>query len=166
MTYPTIRYVCGDATFPHAVPAMIVHCCNHLGYWGAGFTNALDRRWPHVGKAYKTWAREAIDRGTPRMLGEVQYVEAEDDITVANLVGQDGIRGVNNIRPVRYAALGEGFQMIAGVVITRLFTRRGAPTLHMPRIGCGLAGGTWDKVEPLVQAYLCDRGIEVTVYDP
>jgi len=20
--------------------------------------------------------------------------------------------------------------------------------VHMPRIGCGLAGGTWDKIEP------------------
>ena len=35
----------------------------------------------------------------------------------------------------------------------------------MPRIGCGLAGGTWDKIEPLIQSNLSDKEIAVTVYD-
>ncbi|MFD7653779.1 hypothetical protein ACFV4N_07340 [Actinosynnema sp. NPDC059797] len=35
----------------------------------------------------------------------------------------------------------------------------------MPRIGCGLAGGRWDLVEPLVTGELTDHGIPVTVYD-
>ncbi|MEU2680946.1 hypothetical protein ABZ638_29070 [Streptomyces sp. NPDC007107] len=38
-------------------------------------------------------------------------------------------------------------------------------SVHMPRIGCGLAGGTWARVEPLVTGRLVARGIEVTVYD-
>jgi hypothetical protein len=33
----------------------------------------------------------------------------------------------------------------------------------MPRIGCGLAGGTWDKVEPIVLKELA--GLDVFVYD-
>ncbi|GAA4206372.1 hypothetical protein GCM10022220_20020 [Actinocatenispora rupis] len=37
--------------------------------------------------------------------------------------------------------------------------------MHLPRIGCGLAGGRWDRIEPLVAAELTDRGIPVTVYD-
>lgn len=35
----------------------------------------------------------------------------------------------------------------------------------MPRIGCGLAGGRWDRIEPLIVATLSAAGIEVTVYD-
>ncbi|WP_435642688.1 hypothetical protein ACR9VJ_06005 [Streptomyces sp. H49] len=35
----------------------------------------------------------------------------------------------------------------------------------MPRIGCGLAGGKWSRVEPLVTERLVGRGISVTVYD-
>jgi hypothetical protein len=38
-------------------------------------------------------------------------------------------------------------------------------SVHMPRIGCGLAGGTWEEVEPLVDAELLKRGFTVTVYD-
>jgi len=34
----------------------------------------------------------------------------------------------------------------------------------MPRIGCGLAGGTWEEVEPLVQEHLA-VDFNVTVYD-
>jgi hypothetical protein len=35
----------------------------------------------------------------------------------------------------------------------------------MPRIGCGLAGGTWDRIEPLVARTLLARDVPVTVYD-
>jgi hypothetical protein len=33
----------------------------------------------------------------------------------------------------------------------------------MPRIGCGLAGGTWEEVEPVVERTCGD--LEVHVYD-
>jgi hypothetical protein len=35
----------------------------------------------------------------------------------------------------------------------------------MPRIGCGLAGGTWDKIEPLIEENLSMNQILVRVYD-
>jgi hypothetical protein len=35
----------------------------------------------------------------------------------------------------------------------------------MPRIGCGLAGGTWDKMEPVIITALANKGIHTTVYD-
>lgn len=38
-------------------------------------------------------------------------------------------------------------------------------SVHMPRIGCGLAGGSWGKVEPIIQEELCDKGVQVFVYD-
>lgn len=37
--------------------------------------------------------------------------------------------------------------------------------VHMPRIRCGLAGGQWSRVEPLIQERLVGRGIAVTGYD-
>jgi hypothetical protein len=32
----------------------------------------------------------------------------------------------------------------------------------MPRIGCGLAGGKWEQMEPIITRSLVDCGIEVT----
>ena len=38
-------------------------------------------------------------------------------------------------------------------------------SVHMPRIGCGLAGGDWSKVVPLIEKHLIAAGAAVTVYD-
>jgi hypothetical protein len=35
----------------------------------------------------------------------------------------------------------------------------------MPRIGCGLAGGKWEDIGPIVEEELDNQGIDVTVYD-
>lgn len=35
----------------------------------------------------------------------------------------------------------------------------------MPRIGCGLAGGKWSRIEPLITERLVKRGVKATVYD-
>jgi len=35
----------------------------------------------------------------------------------------------------------------------------------MPRIGCGLAGGKWELIEPIITRTLCQRGIATVVYD-
>jgi hypothetical protein len=35
----------------------------------------------------------------------------------------------------------------------------------MPRIGCGLAGGKWEKIEAIIDRTLLAAGIGVTVYD-
>lgn len=41
----------------------------------------------------------------------------------------------------------------------------GVITVHIPRIGCGLAGGSWDKVENIIKETLCKNNIQVYVYD-
>lgn len=35
----------------------------------------------------------------------------------------------------------------------------------MPRIGCGLAGGRWEEIGPIVEETLCEESVSVTVYD-
>jgi len=35
----------------------------------------------------------------------------------------------------------------------------------MPRIGCGLAGGKWTAIEPLIEQTLLVKGLDVYVYD-
>jgi hypothetical protein len=43
--------------------------------------------------------------------------------------------------------------------------RRAGASIHMPRIGSGLAGGSWEVVEEIVEETLCRQGLRVTVYD-
>jgi O-acetyl-ADP-ribose deacetylase (regulator of RNase III) len=153
-----IRYVRGDATVPSVKGVKIIaHVCNDIGGWGKGFVLALSRRWPGPEAAYRAWHRDraANDFG----LGAVQLVQAERYVWVANMIGQRGVRTGSKGVPVRYEAVDTALDRLAGHAL-----ELGA-SVHMPRIGCGLAGGTWSRVEPLVEERLVRRGIPVTVYD-
>jgi O-acetyl-ADP-ribose deacetylase (regulator of RNase III) len=61
--------------------------------------------------------------------------------------------------PVRYDAIKEALKKVAK------FAGEKQASVHMPRIGCGLAGGTWDKMEPVIYESLAHLGIQVNVYD-
>ncbi|MFE7469085.1 macro domain-containing protein [Streptomyces sp. NPDC057499] len=153
-----ITYIQGDATAPQGKGVkLITHVCNDLGGWGKGFVLALSRRWPEPEAAYRRWHRERADNDFG--LGAAQFVQVRPDIWVANMVGQRGIRRGSNGVPVRYEAIDTAL----GAVADRA-EELGA-SVHMPRIGCGLAGGKWSRIEPLIQERLTGRGVEVTVYD-
>ena len=166
-----IHYVKGDATLPQGDdPKVIVHCCNDRGKWGAGFVLALSERWPFVEEAYRAWSSSSW-KGTPEAwadrvavsgefgLGEVQFVLAGPKLWVANLIGQHGTGMVNNRPPIRYDAIQQGLQKVCR------FMQINDASLHMPRMGAGLAMGNWQAVEKLVLAEVSSKGRTVTVYD-
>ncbi|MFG2141249.1 macro domain-containing protein [Streptomyces sp. NPDC048650] len=153
-----ISYVKGDATAPQSKGVKIIaHVCNDLGGWGKGFVLALSRRWPEPEAAYRAWHRDRA--GNDFGLGAVQFVRVGEWLWVANIVGQRGIRTGSKGVPVRYDAIDAGLGRVAVRAL-----ELGA-SVHMPRIGCGLAGGRWPRVEPLVAERLTRQGIPVTVYD-
>ncbi|MGH4028582.1 macro domain-containing protein [Actinomycetota bacterium Odt1-20B] len=153
-----ITYVRGDATAPLGKGVKVIaHVCNDLGGWGKGFVLAVSRRWPEPEAAFRRWHRERAKNDFG--LGAVQFVEVSRHIWVANMVGQRGIKTGSKGVPVRYEAIDTALTALADKA-----TELGA-SVHMPRIGCGLAGGKWSRVEPLISERLVGRGIAVTVYD-
>lgn len=154
-----ITYVVGDATFPVGEGNKIIaHICNDVGGWGAGFVLALSRRWKEPEDCYQKWFREDSIQGRLR-LGEVQFVAVEEALWVANMIAQKGLYPEGDVPPIRYQALAESLEEVAAKAL-----ELGA-TVHMPRIGCGLAGGTWEKIEPIIRSQLCEQKIPVYVYD-
>ena len=153
-----IRYVTGDATDPPLeTPAIVVHVCNDIGAWGRGFVLALSKRYPEAERCYRAWSHSQED--IPFALGEVQFVQGKPNLWIANLIGQHDIRKRGGFAPVRYEAIREGLVKVAA------FARKVGASVHMPRIGCGLAGGTWEEIVPIVEAELTAKGVAVTVYD-
>ncbi|AIV32923.1 macro domain-containing protein [Streptomyces sp. R1] len=153
-----IRYVRGDATAPSVKGVKVIaHVCNDLGGWGKGFVLAVSRRWPEPEAAYRAWHRGRASNDFA--LGAVQFVRVEPYVWVANMIGQRGTRHGSKGAPVRYEAIGTALGRIAGKAAEL------DASVHMPRIGCGLAGGKWSRVEPLISDRLVRRGIPVTVYD-
>lgn len=148
----------GDATDPKGDgPRVIAHICNDIGGWGKGFVGALSRRWREPEIAYRQWYRGGGE--VPFALGEVQFVTVAPDLWVANIIGQHGVQKRGAPPPVRYDAVRKGLSSIAG------FAKEKRASVHMPRIGAGLAGGDWAVVEKIIRDELLSRGIAVIVYD-
>ena len=147
----------GDATAPVGDgPKVIVHVCNDLGKWGKGFVLAISRRWKEPERLYKA----AFDLVPTPVLGDVQFVSVAETIVVANLIGQHGVATRSTkAPPVRYEAIRAGLAKIAA------HARASSASVHMPRIGCGLAGGEWTRIEPLIAETLLVADVDVTVYD-
>ena len=179
VSHSSIRYLTGDATAPEGPRAVIAHVCNDAGGWGAGFVKAISARWAEPEAAYRRWHRAGTGfelgatqlvvvpptRSVQRPLEYNEHADAErvDDerdhdegLWVANMVAQHGYT-----RPgapaIRYDALAACLGQLA-----QLAGELGA-SVHMPRLGCGLAGGHWGRVGPIVEEKLA--GLDVVVYD-
>ena len=152
-----INYIKGDATQPISDGnKIIVHICNDIGGWGKGFVLAVSKRWIEPEKKYREWFKNQDNFSQ----GQVQFVQVEPDIWVANLIGQHKIyKDESGNVPIRYEWVLAGLEKVGQFAIENI------ATVHMPRIGCGLAGGNWDKIEPLINETLTAKNIGVTVYD-
>lgn len=152
-----ITYTKGDATAPTSSGnKIIVHVCNDIGGWGKGFVMAISKRWKEPEKAYRNWFQSKDNFE----LGQVQFVRVEDDLWIANVIGQHKINmDESGLPPIRYEAIEKGLEQVGQIA------KEKNASVHMPRIGCGLAGGTWDKIETLISTTILTNDIEVTVYD-
>jgi O-acetyl-ADP-ribose deacetylase (regulator of RNase III) len=151
-----IVYINGDATSPQSKGVKIIaHICNDIGGWGKGFVLAISKKWKEPERQYRLW----YNSGENFNLGEVQFVQVEPYIYVANMIGQKGIKSGSQGPPIRYEAV-EACLIKAAQKAAEL-----SASVHMPRIGCGLAGGRWEKIEPLIGRALIEKGVEVFVYD-
>jgi O-acetyl-ADP-ribose deacetylase (regulator of RNase III) len=168
-----ITYVQGDATKPSGEgPKIICHVVNSEGGWGAGFVLAISKRWKSPEREYRKWHREGKafnpdGEATDFKLGNIQMVEVDANLYVCNMLAQAGYGPKNKNRhrsqeedgeiPLKYNALFDCLTKLAGHAQVL------NASVHMPRIGCALAGGSWALVEPLIKLALKD--IPVTVYD-
>lgn len=152
-----INYIKGDATSPQGDGNKIIaHICNDMGGWGRGFVLAISAKWSLPESSYRAWSGS----GSDFVLGNMQLVQVERDTWVANIIGQKGIKkDQEGLPPVRYEAIRSGLTKLC------LKADRLSASVHMPRIGCGLAGGSWEMMEPIIAAELVNKGIAVTVYD-
>lgn len=155
-----IKYIKGDATEPIVIGdkySVICHCCNALGAWGKGFVVPLGKKYPIAREKYL----EFIKASKPEdRLGSVSFARATDNIIVANIIGQFYTYPKDGKIPLDYEALEKGFKFIINI-----FKMHKMPlTVHMPKIGCGLAGGDWNVVEKIIKNTFIKEEIEVYVY--
>lgn len=153
----TITYLKGDATNPQTEGNKIItHICNDIGGWGKSFVLAISNRWKNPENEYRKWFQNEENF----ILGEIQIVKVEEDIFVCNMIGQHKtITNSKGILPIRYEAVEKCLEKLANEALKL------KASIHMPRIGCGLAGGKWEEIEIIIERTLIKNNVEVYVYD-
>ena len=153
-----INYRVGDATKPQISGSKIIaHVCNDIGAWGRGFVLAISKLSPVPERTYREWFKGRAENDFA--LGAVQFVRLSPELVVANMIGQHGIRKTGGLPPIRYEAVETALETVGQKAL------EWEASVHLPRIGCGLAGGDWHKIEPLINGRICAKDVAVFVYD-
>ena len=118
----------------------IAHGTNCLGSMGAGVAKAIRSRFPEAYTEYKKLCDSQQDK--TQLLGTVQAVESKGKI-ILNCFTQ--LKTGSGIQ-VDYDAIRSCFKIINTKAKELGFTRVG-----MPKLGSGLGGGDWSKIEQIIQ---------------
>jgi O-acetyl-ADP-ribose deacetylase (regulator of RNase III) len=156
-TRPPITYLRGDATHPRGTGLRIIgHVVNdRASRWGGGFALVVRRRFPDVQEDFISWSQAHLHQFT---LGSSRLCPIDESLAVFSMICQHGY-GPSRRPRIRYAALRECLDQLAAIAAEQ------RASIHMPRIGCGQAGGSWTIVSELIDDSLCGRGVPVTIYD-
>ena len=149
-----MRYSCerGNAlTLECGKRTLTPHIVNNRGGWGAGFVVAISAISKLPEERYRTWSSS----GT-MALGLVQPVTVSKEWSVLNMCAQNGYKTQANPVPMDIDALKTCLSKAGQVA-------QGFDIVQMPKIGCGLGGGEWYDVEPLIIAAFAKFGGEVRI---
>jgi O-acetyl-ADP-ribose deacetylase (regulator of RNase III) len=155
---PAITYLKGDATDPHVPgPKMIAHVVNDAtsNWGGGGFAKALRRAFPSVQEDFKSACQG--DRDLLK-LGRTRVFDLADDVSVASMVAQRGY-GPSARPRIRYEALATCLRAVVEAARERF------ASIHMPSLGCGEAGGSWDIVRDLLLSATGTFRVPLFVYE-
>jgi O-acetyl-ADP-ribose deacetylase (regulator of RNase III) len=152
-----MKIVHGDVLDPRAQGEKVI--CQLVNdqarTWGGGVARSTARKYPRAQEAFSSWIT-TISR--LKRLGSVHFVHVGRSTTIASLVEQQGY-GASSSPRIRYTALAECFEKISLYAVEHL------ASVHMPRIGEGQSGGSWETVAEIVRTVLVNKGISVTVYE-
>lgn len=161
MTKNEINYIKGDALHPNQEGSgVLAHCCNDLGVMGAGIALAIAKKWPIVKSRYVQWYRDRAGI-KPFNVGQTQFVQVEENLVVANMIGQHDIRAKDGRAPVRYGAIQMCLEDVRNYIQDNKIDYFCCPYL----MASDRAGGEWEEIEKLIQQEIVDHDIPVYVYD-
>ena len=146
---------------------IICHQVNCQGVMGHGIAKQVKEKYKGVFNEYKRYCDAHAD-SREAMLGEALIVDVDYGAAVldwlvnkerkyiANIFGQltygTGLR-------TNYKALVLGLEVVAN------FAKEHNLSVAVPyKIGCGLAGGDWNKVNILIEGVFAGTGLEVLMY--
>lgn len=139
---------------------LIAHGVNCQGVMGSGVAKALYEKWPEVRENYLQYCHINRDFTPEEFLGKVPLVTIKrkyDEIVVANCFTQQNY-GYDRQVYLSYSSMEECLMKLNKFMIINNYKE-----IAMPKIGCGLAGGNWEKVKEIINEEF-HHDITINVY--
>lgn len=142
----------------NASEPIIAHGCNAQGVMGSGVAKAVKWRFPN---AFECYRRQMKEDGLE--VGQVIYAPCEGKI-IANCITQK-YYGRDGRRYLDYEALCKCMRSLDAFTASMRINnnKNEVIAVAMPRIGAGLGGGDWSKVEAIILAE--SHNFEAVIYD-
>lgn len=144
-----------------AKEGIILQGVNCQGIMGSGLALDIKTMYPKVYTEYKEFVEKfcgANDRKD--LLGKVHLAQVGPKLWVANCFTQyfyGKVKPLSGSCHLDYNALEK--------CLNTLFSLQMNLPLHLPKIGCGLAGGDWKIVKEIIEKFEIKYGTEVLFYE-
>lgn len=133
---------------------ILCHQVNYAGVMGAGIARTIADKLLTAGD-YQAYQRFCTMNGK-KALGYVYYLNAVDGRLVANMFSQKGFDESGDLTD--YQAMLNCFAHIR-----KLAAKKGLPVSIPGYIGCGIAGGDWEKVRFVINKVFGGPGVDATI---
>lgn len=141
---------------------IICHQVNTLGLMGRGLAKEIKERYPEVYTKYRAICKHFLN--SEMLYGNIAFIPVTDKLYVSNLFSQVGLIKADRISPTDYGLLKE---CLIKTVKKRNDIYERSNILHqiyLPfKIGCGLAGGSWEEVLKIISEVELEFSIEFIV---
>lgn len=139
---------------------VIVHGCNCRNIMGAGIAKLIKEEFPEA------WQADCdADYYNNNYLGNISFAKSKQyDLIIFNAYVQYDTGGYTepftlDSEANRVVSIKRAFEKIN--VFTNIERRIG-----IPKIGAGLAGGDWSRIEPVIEEVMKNRDVTVVEYKP
>ena len=149
---------------------VLCHCVNSSGIWGSGVVIPIGNKWPNVKQSYLDWYESTIHAcefdncDLPWLLGEVQFIKADNNTIVCNMLGQKapGFHETINGKqwpPIRLEALEECMNRVAQ------FAKKNNATIIAPWFGTLRAGSSKPVIKEMIERIWSDCNVVIYEFE-
>ena len=129
---------------------VVIHGCNCFNTMGAGIAKSIKKVFPEAFEA-----DDQTTKGDIKKLGTISIAKINDKLTVVNAYTQ-----------YTYSRSGKPFDYDAfAKCLDEVKLKFTGKKIGMPKIGAGLAGGDWDKIESIIVEKLKNEDVTVVVFE-
>jgi hypothetical protein len=133
----------------------IPHVCNNIDLFDAGFAGQIAHLYPEIKANYHMLGKSFLKNnlGHSQIIKVYEQPKYKHKLYFVNMIAQNGIKNLNNPRPLNYAALVRSMIQLSQYIHsnTGFLKKNENIEIHAPKFGSGLAGGNWSFISDVIE---------------